>query len=245
MSAGSMRHRRGNAEGGERSASLCGASSQSRPWDVCKRLGQVVLDAFLSPWTETPPVRHPPTAKSTRALLYYLGKPLLHVIAATAFFSRFALLCHAQWRYAVMCIAARHSSHKLRPLCGAQHSFSDSPSAAPRWCRTRAHSYRTGARNCAEVSQDDLADSGTGTSIAITTTPGAVDSGGDGHLCLSFVHSLSRVTAAAVTLPGMHEKLISSRPRTMGGFREPWQRWCPASLRRAVAVTLLRAMARR
>ncbi|CAC9441332.1 hypothetical protein LINJ_04_0590 [Leishmania infantum JPCM5] len=137
MSAGSMRRCRGSQDIGKRTASLWGASSQllpqwtmtsagalppqldraqsasqsssaSRVWQVCVLLGQVVLDAFLSPWTEVVPASPSPAAATRIVRLYDIYEPLLQAIAATAFFSSFALLCNARWRYAVMGTAERH-----------------------------------------------------------------------------------------------------------------------------------------
>ncbi|TPP42999.1 Ankyrin repeats (3 copies) family protein [Leishmania donovani] len=137
MSAGSMRRCRGSQDIGKRTASLWGAPSQllpqwtmtsagalppqldraqsasqsssaSRVWQVCVLLGQVVLDAFLSPWTEVVPASPSPAAATRIVRLYDIYEPLLQAIAATAFFSSFALLCNARWRYAVMGTAERH-----------------------------------------------------------------------------------------------------------------------------------------
>ncbi|CAC44921.1 hypothetical protein LMJF_04_0600 [Leishmania major strain Friedlin] len=137
MSAGSMRRCRGSQDIGKRTASLWGASSQLLPrwtrtsagasppqpdwaqpasqsssvstlWQVGVLLGQVVLDAFLSPWTEVVPASSSPAAATRIVRLYDIYEPLLQAIAATAFFSSFALLCNARWRYAVMGTAERH-----------------------------------------------------------------------------------------------------------------------------------------
>ncbi|CBZ23292.1 hypothetical protein LMXM_04_0600 [Leishmania mexicana MHOM/GT/2001/U1103] len=139
MTAGSMRRCRGSQDIGQRTASLWGASSQllprwamtsggespprldwaqpaaqsssaSRVWQVCVLLGQEVLDAFLSPWTEVVPPSPSPVAATRMVRLYGIYEPLLQTITATAFFSSFALLCNAQWRYAVMGTAEQHPS---------------------------------------------------------------------------------------------------------------------------------------
>ncbi|KAG5512201.1 hypothetical protein GH5_07684 [Leishmania sp. Ghana 2012 LV757] len=79
----------------------------SRPWQVCELLGQVVLHAFLSPWARVTSAPPSPTAPTTIVPFCCLYEPLVQVIVATAFFSSFALLCNARWRYAVMNMAER------------------------------------------------------------------------------------------------------------------------------------------
>ncbi|KAG5507896.1 hypothetical protein JIQ42_07187 [Leishmania sp. Namibia] len=79
----------------------------SRLWQVCEPLGTVALHVFLSPWarvTSTPPSPATPTTIVPFCCLY---EPLVQVIVATAFFSSFALLCNARWRYTVMGMAER------------------------------------------------------------------------------------------------------------------------------------------
>ncbi|KAG5487494.1 hypothetical protein LSCM1_07449 [Leishmania martiniquensis] len=136
ISAALVQHRRSGSEDGEGTASVWGVSlSQSllqktvsegilpthfvgeqpagqpspasRRWQVCELLGQVVLHAFLSPWTRVTPAPSILAAKATTVSSCCLYEPFVQAIAATAFFSSFALLCNVRWRYAVMGMAER------------------------------------------------------------------------------------------------------------------------------------------
>ncbi|KAG5486590.1 hypothetical protein CUR178_07957 [Leishmania enriettii] len=79
----------------------------SRPWQVCEPLGPVALHVFLSQWARVTSAPPSPAAPTTIVPFCCLYEPLVQVIVATAFFSSFALLCNARWRYAVMGMAER------------------------------------------------------------------------------------------------------------------------------------------
>ncbi|GET85666.1 hypothetical protein LtaPh_0405900 [Leishmania tarentolae] len=123
MRAGSMRRCRESQDVGEQAASLWSASSPqqlhwiqpalqplsaSSLWQVCVLLGEVVLKAFLSPWAAAVSASPSPAAAESVVRPNDIYEPLLQVIAATAFFSSFSLLCNAQWRYAVTNTAEQH-----------------------------------------------------------------------------------------------------------------------------------------